>query len=184
MNSKQIKVSCIFLTLISLQSCCTFNDGNVIDSILLSEEDKAMIPYQNEEIIAFQHSEGYVFDVVVSTTSRFVGEQEHCEDYYIYETFEANFNSSLPRINFNIKLNKWNPEAEAFFGITTNDFVFFIEDTTTPPQDLNINGVVYSDLKSYKSSDDIYYINEILYNTSVGIVQINYKDQTYVQIIP
>lgn len=180
---KLVQQVCLLLVLVSLQSCCTFRDGDVIETYTLTDEDKSLIPYQQEEIIPFKHSEGYEFNVLTSTQSQLLSTQEYCEDYYQNETYTAVFRSDLPRLDVHLQLQKYSLNDEAFFGISADRFIFFENAETTIPS-LEIDGVNFTNLSLFVSSDEDFYISEILYNTSIGIVRINYKNQSYVQIVP
>lgn len=166
-----------------LLSSCRCRDTEVIDTFQLSDSDKSWIPYQDNVEIAFQHSEGYLFSIETTEQTRLNSNQDECVDYYLFESLLVNLNSEIPRLDINLQLNKTSEEEEAFFSISA-DRTYFFNDASTPNSSLEIEGVIFDNVFSYTSDDSSFYISEILYTTATGILRINYKDQSYVQIVP
>jgi len=162
-------------------SCC-LRQGELKDRFNLTEEDIERIPYENGDILNFIHSEGFQFECTIRTENFFSSTQEACEDYFENEVFSAFFESDIPSLNIELQLSKFIGGDSTFFGISS-DFTSFILEQQSP-QIIIINGVEYNDVETYFSSNETYFIENILYNSTIGILKINYKDNSYVEILP
>jgi hypothetical protein len=72
---------------------------------------------------------------------------------------------------------------DAILWVTVDRTPFF-EITPSPTPSLVIEGVIFDEVKTYMTDDGDFYIQEILYNTTSGILRINYKDETYAELVP
>lgn len=164
-----------------LNSCC-LKQGDVISTTSLTAQDRTLIPYKGNEIINFEHSENFQFEAETASETFFFSNQEHCEDYTEYETYAVDFFNDIPRLNINLQLNKFINDEPAKLNIKS-DNVFFQEILTPPITSLEIDGVIFENVKTYESTDSSHYISEIFYSSTEGILRINYIDETNIQII-
>jgi hypothetical protein len=172
----------LFASLLVVSSCC-LTEGSLIETYSLSETDLSKIPYQEDGMIPFKHSEGFEFNVEVRLENRLISTQEGCEDYTENQGLFVFLESDIPRLNIELSLYKFSNEEAAEFSILS-DFTYFFKNTGIGDQTLSINGIEFNNVESYLSSNTDYGISEILYSSSEGVLKINYIDSTYVQINP
>lgn len=177
-------ISFFIFSFLSLSSCC-LKSGDLIGTHLITEEMKAKIPYQGEGEVNMIHSQGYEFVANTSFRSKFYSDQEHCEDYHEIEEIDVNFHSELPNITINIRINAYDSE-EYFINqiphITVNNYPFQKE--LEPINNFAINNINYNNVYRYFTEREGSNVTELFYNYDTGILKLNYKDDSYVQINP
>lgn len=153
----------------------------MINTHEISNETRQSIPYQGGEQINFTHSNGYAFITETSTEQYFNSSQEHCEDYYLYESIIVKLTSNLPSINIAIEI--YAHDTEEYYNdlpsIRVNNYYFTKDSETT---DLTINGITYTNVFQYTPKNDASNITTLFYNFENGVLKINYNDGSYVQI--
>jgi hypothetical protein len=149
----------------------------------LNNEDLAKIPYDDGDVISLSHSNGFIFDGIVNSDSSFNSTQEECEDYFENEILNCHFTSEIPRLDISLKLYKISNDEDAIFSITSERRFSFLN-TDSIFQTIEIDGVSFENVLKYESLDMDYPIRELYYNSTQGIIKINYSDSTHVQIIP
>ena len=101
----KLKLCSIITLLFLIQSCC-LKKGEEIDRVLFTVEEKARIPYADNQTVDMITDEGFQFQLNTSTRSTMYSNQEHCEDYISYENYQANLVSNLPSLNIELSLNR------------------------------------------------------------------------------
>ena len=182
-TSKSSIWSLFFILILFIINGCCLKKGELVSTTRLSVEDRSLVPYQGNESISFQHSEGFQFEVETLSKTNFYNNQEHCEDYVEYEVYNVNFFNDIPNLNVNIQLSKFNSNEVAYFSLVS-ERTPFQEILPPPTASIIIGEIVFNNVQTFQSLDTDYFISEILYNTTTGIIRINYKDETYVQIVP
>ncbi len=179
----KIKLILIIVLVNIVQSCC-LRSGEEIDRITFSEEAKSTIPYQENQIINMIHNEGFEFEANIFSNNYFYSNQEHCEDYFSYEFYGVEFKSEIPNLNIEISLRRgFENDDVPMVQISANFFVFYYDETASL-EALQINGLDFDNVYRYNSEEQDNLISEILFNTSIGILKINYANGDYVQINP
>lgn len=144
----------------------------------LTDSDKGQIPYQTNQTIAFNHSNGFEFDLTTTgrKTEWRTTETEHCGDNWSkYEALIVELRSIVPELY--IYLEVLPKEIHRLLRISINKNAQFQFDLTSQPDidTLTINGIEYSDIyqaESFSSDTSIIVPREILYSKEIGIIQI------------
>ena len=172
------------IILLLFQSCC-LKKGEEIDRVLFTVEDKAKIPYADDQTVDMITDEGFQFQLNTSTRSNMYSNQEHCEDYISYENYSATLVSDLPNLEIELSLTRsYNQNDDIEFvdvEITVNRF-YFQYDIEEPLETIDINGVIYNDVYRYSSNFEENPISEVLFNETNGFLRINYLNGDYVQV--
>ena len=174
-----IGLNLIFLLIIS---CCQ-RQGDLIERRTLNNEDLARVAYTDEEIISLSHSNGFIFEATLSSERFFSSTQEECEDYFENEILNWHFTSEIPRLDISLKLSKFSNDEDALFSMTSERRFSFVN-IDSIFQTIEIEGVSFENVLKYESLDVDYPIRDLYYNSTQGIIKINYSDSTHVQIIP
>ncbi|MDZ7775515.1 MAG: hypothetical protein U5L09_07895 [Bacteroidales bacterium] len=164
----------IFLFVVT--ACC--KEGNETSKYLLTDFEKESIPYSENESVPFIHSNGFEFDLTVTSRTTVLNktETQHCgEDYSTYETLLAELSSDTPEfyINFEVVPVTFNPHMT----IKINKYYFDLDIVSDPDFDtLTINekefGQVYM-ADSFTTDTTVIRPHRVLYNKEVGIIQIS-----------
>ncbi|MBC2845335.1 hypothetical protein [Winogradskyella flava] len=175
----------VFLVIVfSYQSCC-LRKGEEIDRITFTVQEKTKIPYTDSQLVDMITDDGFQFQLSTNTRSSFFSDQEHCEDYTSYESYNVDLSSELPNLDIALSLNRsYNYVDDVEFidvGLTINR-LFFYYDLETPLETIEINGTIYTDVYRYFSNQVDVAIAEVLFNEASGILRINYLNGDYVQI--
>lgn len=158
-----------------LSSCC--KEGIEINKYVLSENEKACIPYFNNETIGFSHTNGFEFDLNVTSRRTELRKTDihHCGDNYsTYEILTAELFSTIPELFINVEIaaKEFNPHMT----ISINKYNFIVDITSKPDIDtLTINGNKFNNIyqADYHTFDTlIIQPKQVLYNKEVGIIQI------------
>jgi hypothetical protein len=174
----------VFILFLLTQSCC-LKKGEETNRVTYSVEDKMIIPYANDQTVDMITDEDFQFQFNVSTKSSFYSDQEHCEDYTSYEDYKANLVSELPSLDVNLRLNR------AYNDIDDNEFIdlrieinrfYFFYNQEQPLETLEINGATYTDVFHYYPNSDDNPISDVFFNTTNGLLKIDYTNGDYVQI--
>lgn len=170
--------------MLCLNSCC-WREGDLITAYRFTEEEKTLIPYQNDQTIPFRHSNGFEFEAYTNKDFFTLSTQEECnQNYDTFESIVVNLMSEIPNLEIEIKLLKSSFSDEPLLSIKSGFNNIFFETDPAGLTSIEIDGVVYENLRTFSIENEDYYISNLLYNSTSGIVRINYKDQTHVEIIP
>ncbi len=169
----------IIISFILLSSCC--KDGMEVDRYVLSDDDKESIPYSINESVDFKYTNGFEFDLTVSSRETALKKTEirHCgDDYLTFETLTVTLISNIPELDINLEVvpNKFN----SFITISINGYYFHIDITSAPDIDnLTINGRKFENIyqaDAHPSDTLVIKPKQVLYNKEVGIIQITMTD--------
>ena len=174
----------LVLILLLVQSCC-FKNGEEIRRVYYTPEEKASIPYADNQIVDFITNEDFQFQLNTLVFSSFYSDQEFCEDYTSFENYQVSLNSELPTLDVQLSLqNRYNGEEDdntLYVEISINN-TWFDYDFSEPLESIEINGTTYTDVYHYYSGDIDNPISEVFYSKTFGILKINYLNGEYVQI--
>lgn len=174
----------LVLILLLVQSCC-FTNGEEIGRIYFTPEEKAIIPYADNQTIQFITDEDFEFQLNTTVYSTFYSDQDFCEDYTSYENYQVYLNSELPTLDVQLSLqNRYNGEDDddtLYVAITINN-AWFDYDFSEPLETVEINGTTYTDVYHYYSGVLDNPISEVFYSYTFGILKINYLNGDYAQI--
>lgn len=179
--NKYLTIIVLFL----LSSCC--KDGIEVNKYTLTDYEKESIPYLTNEIVKFSHTNGFEFDLTVTSRQTELRRTEihHCGDNYsTYETLIVELTSNVPElyIKMNVVPNEFNPQMT----ILVNEYYFDLDITSEPEIDtLIVNGNIFSNIyqmDSYASDTLVITPKQILYNKEVGIIQITMTDNEKITI--
>lgn len=181
----KLKQFSIILIVLLIQSCC-LNQGKEIGRVFYTVDEKAKIPYADDQNIDFITNEDFQFSLNSTIQSGFNSDQDQCEDYTSFEYYSVNLNSELPTlaIQLNLLRHYTAPEEDELdlymaMEINTKGFYYDIEQ---PLESIEINGTTYADVYRYNSVSDDSSISEVFFNETIGIIKINYTNGDYVQI--
>ena len=179
-----LKFYTIIIGLVLFQSCC-FNKGEEINRVFYSVEDKAKIPYADDQNVDISTNEGFEFQLNTNVRNGFNSSQDHCEDYTSYEFYSVNLVSNLPTLDIALRLQgRFNEIDDTEFidiSIEINRLIFYYE-TDQPLESIDISGATYTDVYRYFTDYEDSPISEVLFNQAYGILKINYTNGDYVQI--
>ena len=173
------------IVLLLLSSCC--KDGIEVNKYTLTDYEKESIPYLTNETIKFSHTNGFEFDLTVTSRQTELRKTEihHCGDNYsTYETLTVELISNIPEFYINIEVvpNEFNPHMT----ISVNKYYFDLDITSEPEIDtLIVNGYILSNIyqmESYTSDTLVITPKQILYNKEVGIIQITMTNNEKITI--
>lgn len=173
---KQILISlCCFVL---FQSCC-FRQGDEIARYEYSEEQRALIPYENGQSINFIHSNGYTFQLEAEIVQAFYSNQEHCEDYQSYESYAAHLHSEIPLLDLEIRLPYYSEDfnsEELYISYTSIPYTEVIEN-------FEIGTQSYSNVYHFEN-DESSRFSDVYYSYEMGYIKLIYQNGDYVQIQP
>lgn len=165
------------IVLLLLSSCC--KDGVEINRYLLSNAEEQFVPYNNDETIAFIHSNGFEFDVAVSNRNTKLErtETEHCGDSYLtYESLTVELHSITPELNIKLKMVPNEYGYDGRMTVSINRSYFNLNIASEPDIDtLTINGKTYNNIylgESFVTDSLPILPREVFYNKEYGIIQI------------
>lgn len=173
-----LKITVIFLLLLS--SCC--KEGTEVNKYLLTDSEKAAIPYLPNETIKFNYTNGFEFDMVVADkqTEWRTTETQHCGDNWSkYEVLVISLNSTTPELH--IKLESIPKEIDRNTIISINNKTQFHLNLLGEPNidTLTVNGNTFANIyqaDSFWSDTLVIRPKQILYSKEVGIIQITMTD--------
>ena len=176
--NRNFRIMVIFLLFLS--SCC--KEGTEVNQYLLTDSEKADIPYLTNDIIKFNHTNGFEFDMVVTgkQTEWRTTETQHCGDNWSkYESLIISLNSSTPELH--IKLEVFPKEIDQSLIISINNKSQFQLNLQGAPNidTLTVNGTTFSNIyqaDSFWSDTLVIRPEQILYSKEVGIIQITMSD--------
>jgi hypothetical protein len=180
----KFKLCIVLAILMSLQSCC-LKKGEETNRISYSVEDKAKIPYADNQTIDMITDEGFQFQLNTAIDRGFNSDQEHCEDYTSYEYYRVYLTSNLPALNIGLSLTSFYNAVDdtEFTGVTIDvNRLLFNYDSELPLEILEVNGTTYTDVYKYTSNIADEPISEVWFNESNGVLRINYLNGDYAQI--
>lgn len=184
-----------FLIILSaFPTCC--NDNSVeIEKVALSNEQVKLIPYSLNQKINFRHSNGFIFDFLVSEDYYDWISDSYCDEccggeYTSYQKRVVSLKSEYPEFNISLSLDNqyYFDVNERFIDLRVNRYQSnirydsnfeFICDNITCFNEVIINdktyfNVIETELENYYSSNNsiTLYPKTILYNKDFGIIQI------------
>lgn len=182
----KLKLFSVILILLLIQSCC-FKRVKEIGRESFTVEEKAKIPYADNQNIDFITNEDYQFSLNTRVNSSFSSDQYQCEDYISYEYYSVLLTSELPTLDIDLSLRRNYIESEEEDAYMINISVninrqWFYYDEDEPLETIEINDITYTEVYRYLSGDTLNPISEVFFNEAFGILKINYTNGDYVQI--
>jgi hypothetical protein len=172
----------VLLLVITLQGCC---DGDEMGRELLSDEERELLPYQEDVTVPFIHSEGFEFNAMVRLENTFYasnsGDDDSCADYIAIESLNAEFSSIIPQIEISLRVDK-RPYLDGSNSLQVSAYTFVGYETSGMTESISVNNTVYDDVERYTSFNPEANLSEILISQSAGIIQINYLNGDDVKI--
>ncbi|WP_420320246.1 hypothetical protein [Flagellimonas sp.] len=171
-----------------LTSCCP--DGVETNKYSLTENEKGLVPYQNNKNVAMVYSSGFAFNL--HTEQRTIKlnrtETHHCGDNYsTYESLYVKMQSDTPELNIEIEVTPAEYHQSANF--TINQRYYFGFNTSYEPdfKNLEVNGIDYENvylMENQFSESSIISPKEVLYNTKHGVIQITMTNNDKINLEP
>ncbi len=171
------------------QNCCWRNSGDLLETYRLTQEQRELIVYEQEQELSFVHSQGYLFDLQVFTDEDRTNDREGCEDYNRFEFKEAVLRSELPFFKLRLRVFATSPDSEndAVVSITAigvspsqvKNYFFRIDEN---PISIDLNGETLSDVFVYESFNEEFYISTIFYSASIGLIKLEFLNGEYVEL--
>lgn len=165
----------IILLALLIGACC--KKSKQTGTYTLSTFEQQCIPYVENTLVKFKHSNGFEFDVKVDKRqSNFLkSEVQHCGDNYaIYESLSVLLSCSNPDLNINLEILPKN--YRPIFTISINNYGFYINTDAVPTIDtLVINGKEYYNIYEINAQvmdSTVIRPRQVLYNKVNGIIQI------------
>jgi len=170
------------IIILLFSSCCNKQQVE-IDRMLLSESDKAWIPYQKGETYLFEYSNGTELNFHVDQreiNQAIMGGEDCGEGYITYEKMNVLISSQTPSMFFTLSIDASVPEPLLGISFNSNQ-TYFILNRDLPPDytSIDINGHTYQNvymLEKYENSSNIIEPEIIFYNKTEGIIQIKLTD--------
>lgn len=181
MNKFLIIFSFFFLT-----HCC--KDGIEINRYYLSDTEKTIIPYVDNQIIRFVHTNGYEFDmnVIGVYTNMERTNTEHCgQNYTSFETKKVELESNIPELYISVSIMPL--EFNPYMSININRMSYKKDISKELDIDtLIINSQMYTNIYKFETQildTNIIYPKTILYNKDYGIIKIKMTNNEEYSII-
>lgn len=188
-----IKILFLCVLMYCTNSCCIWSKGELQNTYDLTEEQRSLLAYTDDVELNFVHSGGFEFPLQVITDQGYRDNRfgDSCQDYDRFEFISATLIGDLPLtyLKFSIIQTDVNFENSMFISISesregrTGALQNFMPNPTLI-ETLEINGTVYSNVVEYESIDPSYYLSKLYYNSTNGLLQINYLNGEYVQLQP
>lgn len=185
----------LFLSLLvlSANSCCMWSKGELQNTYNLTEEQKNLLAYTTDTPLNFLHSGGFQFQLQVIIDQGYRDNRfgDSCQDYDRFEFVNATVIGDLPLINLSFSIIQTDVNFENASAIFVSErrvnrdgaLQTFVPNPTLI-NEFEINGVLYTDVVEYESVDPNHYLTKIYYNSTEGLLQINYLNGEYVQLQP
>ncbi|WP_339925470.1 hypothetical protein [uncultured Cyclobacterium sp.] len=170
-----MKIILSFIALLFLSSCIP--EGQETGRYQLTNEEELTIPYLAEEIVAFSYSNGFEFDLKVSSKDSKIQKSEthHAGDnYFTYETLTTTLKSNVPELT--IALTVFPLAYSPLMSVEINGYFFEI-DLSTPPEweKLILGEKEYDNVYQAVSKDsdaEIIKPEKVYFSKETGIIQI------------
>lgn len=192
-----------YLILLSAFPTCCNEDPIETEKIALSPSETLLIPYSLNQSVSFKHSNGFIFDFLVTDDNYKWNRDSYCdeccgEEYTSYQERVVTLKAKYPEFNVVLALNTLDQfhTKEKNMSININRYQShlkydndgqFICDTTTCYDEIMINNnsyfnVIETSLENrYRTNNAInLYPQKVLYNANFGIIQIKTSNnETY-----
>jgi len=175
----------IIIILLLIGACC--KDSIELKRYLLTDTEKSVIPYSNNEKVRFAHSNGFEFDISVSniTISLERTETEHCgENYISFEKILVNLQSNTPELYINISIVPFEYYNDNM-SISVNSYYFDSKPINSAPDIdiLKLGDRIFLDVYEFTNENcdpAIICPKTVFFNKNVGIIQIKMtNDETF-----
>ncbi len=174
------RFSFLLIMVFLLTACCP--ESIETDRFYLSEEEKNLIPYHVGQFIAFEHSNGYSFEL--NTVSDLLEmrktEVSHCgENYDSFQVKEVKMESDIPEFYISATITPYDFYPFLMMEINRTYFEFFIHDQ--PDLDtLTINGFAFEDIyiaENHLADTNLIQPQKVFYNKTDGLLQIKMSNE-------
>lgn len=170
-----MKVLFTFITLLFLNSCIPI--GQETERYELGNEVRQTIPYLAGETVAFSHSNGFEFDLKVSSkgTKFQKSEIQHAgDDYITYESQTTILESNVPELS--IYLTVFPLAYNPFMSVEINRYFFKIDLSVSPAlETLTIGEKEYHNVYqavSMESDSEVIRPEKVFFSKELGLIQI------------
>lgn len=186
-----------FIMLSAFPTCCN-EDSVEVERILLSKEEDNLINYTKDEVVKFKHSNGFIFDVLVTNNDYSFRRSfdEYCDEccggeYRSLQERFVSLTSNYPNLTMTLSLSNNNFSYSEYKSInfslnsySTNLFYddkneFICDSLVVCHDQIKINNTNYFNVLE-KKLDSRFHVNDtidfypqkLFYNTTKGIIQI------------
>lgn len=166
-----------------LTACCP--ESIEEDRFFLSDEEMGFIPYAEAQIIPFEHSNGYNFElnIVSGIVEMRRTDVSHCgEKYYTYEAKEVMLESSIPEFYISLTITPYD-FYPALTAVVNNTWFEFLIHEPADLDTMTINDFTFENVyisENFMADTAVIQPQKMFYNTTDGILQIQMtNDETY-----
>jgi len=170
----------LVLTVVCITACCP--ESIETDRFYLSEQEKNLIPCYEGQVIAFEHSNGYSFELTTVSDLLEMRKTEvsHCgENYYSYQVKEVKMESDIPEFYISATITPY--DFYPFLMMEINRTYFELSVHDQPDLDtLTINGFTFEDIfisENHLVDTNLIQPQKVFYNKTDGLLQITMTNE-------